>query len=32
MASFVYHTAMIDEKLPRKMLPKVNTAGENWRR
>lgn len=32
MASFVYHTAMRDEKLPRKALPKVNNEPNSWRR
>lgn len=32
MASFVYHTAMRDEKLPRKALPKVNPAPNSWTR
>jgi carboxypeptidase Q len=32
MASFVYHTAMRDEQLPRKPLPKVNIAPNSWLR
>jgi carboxypeptidase Q len=32
MASFVYNTAMRDEKLPRKPLPKVNPAPNSWSR
>ncbi len=32
VASFVYHTAMRDEKLPRKPLPKVNKAPESYKR
>lgn len=32
MASFVYHTAMRSEKLPRKPLPKVNKAPDSYRR
>lgn len=32
MASFVYHTAMRDEKLPRKALPKPNAEPNSWRR
>lgn len=32
MASFVYHTAMRDEKLPRKALPKVNSTPNSWTR
>ncbi len=32
LASFVYHTAMLDEKLPRKPLPVVNPAPDSYRR
>lgn len=32
MASFVYHTAQRDERLPRKPLPKVNKAPDSYRR
>ncbi len=32
IASFVYHTAMRDEQLPRKPLPKVNPAPDSYRR
>jgi carboxypeptidase Q len=32
MASFVYHTAMLDEKLARKPLPEVNKAADSYRR
>jgi carboxypeptidase Q len=32
IASFVYHTAMRDQKLPRKPLPKVNKAADSYRR
>jgi carboxypeptidase Q len=32
MAAFVYNTAMRDEKLPRKPLPKVNPAPDSYRR
>jgi carboxypeptidase Q len=32
IASFVYNTAMRDEKLPRKPLPKVNPAPGSWGR
>jgi carboxypeptidase Q len=32
IASFVYHTAMLDHKLPRKPLPKVNRAPDSYRR
>jgi hypothetical protein len=32
VASFVYHTAMRDEKLPRKPLPKVNNAPDSYKR
>ncbi|MBX2905833.1 MAG: M20/M25/M40 family metallo-hydrolase [Taibaiella sp.] len=32
MASFVYHTAMRSEKLPRKQLPKVNKSPDSYRR
>jgi len=32
VASFVYHTAMRNEKLPRKPLPKVNKAADSYRR
>ncbi len=32
MASFVYHTAMRNEKLPRKALPKVNNEPGSWKR
>ena len=32
VASFVYHTAMRDEKLPRRALPKVNKAPDSYRR
>lgn len=32
MASFVYHTAMRDEQLPRKALPKINPAADSYRR
>ncbi len=32
MAAFVYNTAMLDEKLPRKPLPKVNPAPNSWQR
>jgi hypothetical protein len=32
VASFVYHTAMRDEKLPRKPLPKVNKAPDSYKR
>ncbi len=32
MASFVYHTAMRDEKLPRKAIPKVNNGPNSWAR
>ncbi|MES2704479.1 MAG: M20/M25/M40 family metallo-hydrolase [Bacteroidota bacterium] len=32
VASFVYQTAMREEKLPRKPMPKVNPSPESWRR
>lgn len=32
IASFVYHTAMMDQKLPRKTLPKPNPAPDSYRR
>jgi hypothetical protein len=32
VASFVYHTAMLPEKLPRKPLPQINTAPDSYRR
>lgn len=32
VASFVYHTAMLPEKLPRKALPKPNLAPDSYRR
>jgi hypothetical protein len=32
VAAFVYHSAMRDEKLPRKPLPKVNVASDSWKR
>jgi carboxypeptidase Q len=32
MAAFVYHTAMLDEKLARKPLPEVNKAADSYRR
>jgi carboxypeptidase Q len=32
MATFVYNTAMRDEKLPRKPLPKVNMGANSWLR
>jgi Zn-dependent M28 family amino/carboxypeptidase len=32
VASFVYHTAMLDKKLPRKPLPKVNKATDSYKR
>jgi carboxypeptidase Q len=32
MAAFVYQTAMLDEKLPRKPLPKPTTLPDGWRR
>jgi carboxypeptidase Q len=32
MAAFVYNTAMRDEKLPRKALPKPNLAADSYRR
>jgi hypothetical protein len=32
VASLVYHTAMRDEKLPRKPLSKVNVAADSWKR
>lgn len=32
VASFVYHTAMLDKKLPRKPLPKVNKAPDSYKR
>ncbi|GAA4459700.1 M28 family metallopeptidase [Nemorincola caseinilytica] len=32
VASFVYHTAMRTQKLPRKPLPKVNKAADSYRR
>lgn len=32
VASFVYHTAMREDKLPRKPLPKVNNGPDSWRR
>ncbi|MCW3120753.1 MAG: peptidase [Flavipsychrobacter sp.] len=32
MAAFVYNTAMRDEQLPRKALPKVNPAPDSYRR
>ncbi len=32
MASFIYHTAMMDEKLARKPLPVVNPAADSYKR
>lgn len=32
VASFVYHTSMLPEKLPRKPMPKVNPAPDSYRR
>lgn len=32
MAAFVYNTAMLDQKLPRKPLPEVNNAPDSYRR